>query len=88
MQVPLPFNIISFDITTNQIPGNIRLSYGVRYNVREYFDNLNLTDAENILMILPDFGYTYVRLSMGNTGMKQSFPLLKEHGQQLLLISN
>ncbi|MHA1614322.1 MAG: hypothetical protein ACTSYJ_05715 [Candidatus Thorarchaeota archaeon] len=64
MQIPLPFNEISINVTTAQIPGTVRLSYGVAHWTREYFNSLNLAESENSLMILPDFGSIFVQLSI------------------------
>ena len=66
MQIPLPFNRLSFEMSINQIPGLVRVTYGGIWT-RVYFDAWNITESGEILMMLPQSSIIYLQLNIPRT---------------------
>lgn len=63
MLIPLPFNPISFEMSNDQVPGTVHVSFGSQWII-EYFDRMNITESEEVLMILPECTAISLQLSI------------------------
>ncbi len=84
MLIPLPFNPISFEMSNDQVPGAIRVSFGSQ-GFTEYFDRLNITESEEVLMILPECTAISLQLNIPRVYWNLEVPLTEGARSKIII---